>query len=62
MKKCKELFINNFNLSVSVSLSAISGIIFFISSFQVVSIVIFVFLLLVIFSFIKKSNMVKKRK
>ena len=59
MKKCKELFINNFNLSVSVSLLAISGIIFFISSFQVVSIIIFAFLLLVIFSFVKKPNSVK---
>ncbi|MEI0605224.1 hypothetical protein R4K55_13490 [Brachyspira alvinipulli] len=61
MKKCKELFINNFNLSVSVSLLAISGIIFFISSFQVVSIIIFAFLLLVIFSFVKKPNSVKDK-
>ena len=61
MKKCKELFINNFNLSVSVSLLAISGIIFFISSFQVVSIIIFAFLLLVIFFFVKKPNSVKDK-
>ena len=55
MKKCKELLINNFNLSLSISLLSVSAIIFFFSSLQLVSFIILIFLLLIIFYFVKKS-------
>ena len=55
MKKCKELLINNFNLSLSISLLSVSAIIFFFSSLQLVSLIILIFLLLIIFYFVKKS-------
>ncbi|ASJ22091.1 hypothetical protein BHAMNSH16_10780 [Brachyspira hampsonii] len=49
MKKYTDLFSSNINFIISISLLVFSGLVFWVISFKLISIIIFVFLLLILF-------------